>query len=479
VKHRAQVVVVGAGPAGLVTAILLGRYGIDVLVVEKRPLTSNLARAVTISTRSMEIFRAWGLDEPIRRGAADVEPLGWETPALASGEGRTVALGYPTVAEASQISPTRPAWAPQDHLEPLLLDLVGSLPTVEVRFGCELFGLRQGDGGVLASVRVGGASPTAVAADQLVGADGAHSCVRRLAGIGMQGPDNMGEFHRVEFRAPLTDILGPLRYGLYIITNPEVAGVVSPQGAGDRWMLARDWRGGDRLRIVDADESQLRELLAIATGVPHLPARIESTNAFFLSAQLADRYREGRVFLVGDAAHRMTPRGATGMNTGIQDAFDIGWKLAWVLLGWSGEALLDTYEAERMPVGRHNVHRAAQPDGARRDAKDALPWDLYGRLAHRWVDGDAKATSTLDLLGEGFTLLTGPDGLRWPETRTSGGWRPPLAVRRLDRQTADLLAIAPSGATLVRPDGKTAGSWRRFTPEVTPHSPLPRASLSS
>ena len=478
-EPRRQVIVVGAGPAGLVTAIVLGRFGVDVLVLDKRPLTSTLARAITISTRGMEIFRAWGMEESICRGAADVEPLGWQTPSLASGEGRVMALGYPTVAEAKEISPTRPAWAPQDHLEPLLLDLLRSLPTIELRFGCELVGLQQAEDRVVASVRVGGSTPTTVIADHLVGADGAHSSVRQLAGIAMDGPDNMGEFHRVEFRAPLTEILGEHRYGLYVISNPEVAGVVAPQGAGDRWMLAREWRGGDQLRIVDADERQLSELVATAAGVPRLRYRIERTNAFLFSAQLADRYREGRVFLAGDAAHRMTPRGGTGMNTAIQDAFDIGWKLAWVLHGWSGEPLLDTYEAERRPVGSHNVQRAAQPDGARRDAKDALPWDLYGRLAHCWLNRDGRTASTLDLLGDGFTLLTGPDEARWLDSRTSNGWSAPLAVHRLDQQTAKTLAIASTGATLVRPDGKIAGSWTTFTKQLAPQNPTPPPSLPS
>ena len=117
----------------------------------------------------MEIFRAWGLEESIRKVAADVEPLGWLTPSLASGEGRVMALGYPTVAEAKEISPTRPAWAPQDHLEPLLLDLLGSLPTVELRFGCELVGLQQAEDRVVASVRASCSTPDAADEDLAVG----------------------------------------------------------------------------------------------------------------------------------------------------------------------------------------------------------------------------------------------------------------------------------------------------------------------
>src|SRR5512135_2934623 len=119
--NRPDVLIVGAGPAGLVTGITLARYGVNTLVVEKRTQLSTLSRATVISTRCMEIFRSWSLEDAVRAGAADVEPCGWVTSTLASGEGRVIQLGYPTAAAAAAISPSRPAWAPQDHLEPLLL----------------------------------------------------------------------------------------------------------------------------------------------------------------------------------------------------------------------------------------------------------------------------------------------------------------------------------------------------------------------
>ncbi len=104
----------------------------------------------------------------------------------------------------------------------------------------------------------------------------------------------------------------------------------------------------------------------------------------------------------------MTPRGGTGMNTAIQDGFDLGWKLGWVLRGWAGPELLDSYETERRPVGAHNVGRAGDPGGAQRDPSDALLWDLADRVAHRWVADNARLVSTLDLLGDGLTLFAGP-----------------------------------------------------------------------
>src|SRR5689334_1677876 len=104
----------------------------------------------------------------------------------------------------------------------------------------------------------------------------------------------------------------------------------------------------------------------------------------------------------------MTPRGGTGMNTAIQDAYDLGWRLAWVLRGWATVDLLDSYEVVRRPVALHQVERAREPGGARRDADDALPWDLNGRVAHRWIESEHGVISTLDLITEELTLLAGP-----------------------------------------------------------------------
>jgi putative polyketide hydroxylase len=124
-EREPEVLVAGAGPAGLVAGITLAGYGIGVLLVEKRAEISTLSRALVISTRNMEILRSWGLEEEVRAGAADVETSGWMTPTLASDAGTVIPLGYPTAAEAARISPSGPAWAPQDHLEPVLLARLG------------------------------------------------------------------------------------------------------------------------------------------------------------------------------------------------------------------------------------------------------------------------------------------------------------------------------------------------------------------
>ena len=209
-------------------------------------------------------------------------------------------------------------------------------------------------------------------------------------------------------------------------------------------------------------EERLVELIATAVGTPSLRPAIERVSTFSFAAQIAERYRDGRCFLAGDAAHRMTPRAGTGMNTAIQDAYDLAWKLAWLLHGWAGPELLDSFETERRPVGLHNVTRSADPNGAEKQADEALAWDLNGRLPHQ----DGAALSTLDLLAEGLTLLTGPDELG---SRNTWQLNPsaPLTMHTLDAATAAKLDIPPRGGLLLRPDGQ------ELLRASTPDTPLP------
>ena len=457
---EAEVLIVGAGPAGLVAGIALSRYGVKSLLVEKRTALSTLSRATVISTRCMEIFRSWGLEAAIGAGAADVETCGWVTPTLASGQGAVIEVGYPSDTDWAATSPTRPAWAPQDHLEPLLLRLLEEAETCEIRLGHELVALAESDAGVVASIRDNASGRTETArAQYLVGADGAHSSVRQVIGVQMEGSDALAEYQMVQFNAPLSEAQGQHRYGLNIITHPDAPGVLVARGRGDRWGYAREWRPGQE-RLDQCSDRRLLELITTATGVPDLKPTIERVSTFRFAAQLAETYRQGRCFLVGDAAHRMTPRGGTGMNTAVQDGYDIAWKLAWVLRGWCNHAVLDTYESERRPVAAHNVARSADPDGAQNGAADALDWDLNGRLPHHRLEHNGKTTSTLDLLSDGLTLLRSTEATT--DTSPSAiATTAPIVTHTLDATIFRHLGLQPSDTLLLRPDGRP---WANTNP---------------
>jgi 2-polyprenyl-6-methoxyphenol hydroxylase-like FAD-dependent oxidoreductase len=484
-------------------AIELARNGVGSLVVEKHPGTSTFPKASGISTRSMELFRSWGLENAIRANSLEAEPFMSVRPTLREDRGIAAPLGFPTAAQALAVSPTRPAISPQDHVEPVLLAHARSFPGVDVRFGTELVEFDQDATGVTATIcdRAAGRS-SVVRARYLVGADGTRSAVRTALGIAAHGPDDLGEYMSVLFRADLWSGLLAPRFGLYQLDGP-VPGVFVPAGPDDRWVLGMPWDP----RAEDAASwtaERCIDLVRSASGIPDLDVEILAAMPISFVAQAAERARELNAFLVGDAAHRMPPMGGRGMNTAIADSVGLGWKLAWVLRGWAGPSLLDTYESERGPVGRYNLALASRqapgtPDGLVEDlgyvyrsaaieAIDAggenAPTHLFptvatpgARLPHAWLAGPSGRLSTLDLVAPQLTLLTGPQGQAWlaAAERWAADTTLPIAAHvvgadldSLDGAFCERFGLGADGAILVRPDGHIA--WRREAGTVVDHA---------
>ena len=467
-----DVLVVGAGPGGLATALSAARHGARVLVVDRRAGTSGIPRASGVNVRTMEILRAWGLAPAVRARRIPVLPEAASATTLAApprSSGR--AGGYPEPREILDVSPVLPLACPQDLLEPILVDAVRRAGG-EIRFGTPLVALAAGPDGVRAELGSG-----RVRARFVVGADGTRSTVRAALGIATTHLGTWARAVQVLFR-PGTALPQPHRL-LTFVDEPSFA-ALCPMGEG-RWAYAGLRFDGGQPDVPDDWTATLRA----ATGSPDLAPEVLDVQRFTLAAEVATTYRAGPGFLVGDAAHRTTPVAGIGLNTAIHDGHELGWKLAWAARGLAGEALLASHDAERGPVGLAAAARSLDVEGrptdslpsslgqthrssviAGTDPTPDLRIDLAARpgerAPHAWVRHAGRHRSTLDLFDGGLTLLTGADGGAW--ARAAAAVRSvPLQVLVDGRDVhgaslASRYALGPGSAVLVRPDGRVA--WR-------------------
>ena len=521
------VLIAGAGPAGLALAIELGMRGVACIVIEPQhpvPLADywhsdafKSPRAKLTNMRTMEHLRRWGIADTLRAAA----PLPQSFPQRIIFTTRLNArhelarfddaFGHDG---AEGTSPEGPQQCPQFVLESVLRDRARSLAACDLRFGERLASFEQQADGVVATIERTDGTLYTIDAEILAGCDGSHSVVRHGLGITMVGDHAISASLSVVFRSP--DLAAAIAHPPaihYWLVNGDAPAICGPLGNGLWWIMFTAGNFGTTPPPLE----EITRLMHAAVGVP-IAFDVIDASPWSAHRLAATQYRDRRVFLLGDAAHLHPPTGGHGMNMGIGDAVDLGWKLAAVFEGWGGPELLDSYEAERRPIHERTIASAVnnwafvansfadcdlESDGAVADANRLRmkaeiraaklpefrsPGLVLGasyahspivaaseagdvatesvitytqsaapgsRAPHRWlVDG----TSLYDHFGPGFTLLqfgsTPPSTEAFEEAARARGI-PLRLVRRADDGLAELYA-AP--LALIRPDQHVA--WR-------------------
>ncbi|HET9714584.1 MAG TPA: FAD-dependent monooxygenase [Pseudolabrys sp.] len=536
-KHRrVPVAVVGGGPVGLTLALFLDWHGVESVLFNSEETTRWHPKGSTEGSRTMEHFRRLGIAGQIRKlGLPDDHPTDVAYFTRFSGS-ELARLRMPSAREAMEVVarsakidqvPEPIHRANQMHVERFLFEHAKSRPRITVRFGWHVEDFVQDAEGVsIRAIHRSSGETGLWRADYLVGCDGGRSAVRRSLGINFRGEAGLeqryfgGRMFSTYLYAPTLyrEYLGQRRAWQYWAVNPEIRStLISVDGDNEFLFRTRASKPGE-----PPDDTTVAESMRRCVGAD-VDLKIVAHEPWTAGmALVAEHYGDRRVFLAGDAVHLFTPTGGFGMNTSIDDAANLAWKLAAILQGWGGRRLLDSYEAERMPVALRNTDAARRLAanigdtdvdacieeqtpagqsarqaaglmlsqfseqfasigvqlGARYDGSPILPGDAAapadsftsytpssvpgGRAPHFWIDEKRSSGSSLfDLLGPGFTLLRiGPRAIEAEAIiAAAASMRVPLRV--LDLPDADARDLYGCDVALIRPDQYVA--WRGNT----------------
>ncbi|MGW1720656.1 FAD-dependent oxidoreductase [Streptomyces sp. NPDC002156] len=539
--HRTPVLIVGGSLVGLSTSLFLGRLGVPHTLVERHSGTSIHPRGRGNNVRTMELFRVAGVERRIEEAAsvlADNHGI-LQTPTLVGDAGEWLFKEIDPGGGLARFSPSGWCLCSQNDLEPVLLESARALGG-DLRFSTELMSFEQGPEGVTAQVKSRETGEhTTIRADYLVAADGPRSPVREQLGIGQSGPGDL--FHNVSITFTsrgLADVVGDRRFIVCYLTSPDADGALLPVDNRERWVFHAPWHPEHGETLEEFTDERCREHIRRAVGVPDLDVEITGRAPWHAAERVAERYAHDRVFLAGDSAHEMSPTGAFGSNTGIQDAHNLAWKLAAVLGGWAGPGLLSSYDLERRPVAEATSARASARSvehshpgytpapgaggpggpggkkggvlnvalgyrylrGAVLGADAAVPVVPEGvrltgepgsRAPHMWLNRAGTRISTLDLYEGSLVLLSSAGaGGDWHSAATDVARElaVPLTSYRIgsgsdaelssasDLEWAEVHGVGMDGAVLVRPDGFVA--WRSEGSSANPGAVL-REALST
>ncbi len=352
-----QVLIVGGGPVGLTLAIDLGVRGVRCTLIEQKEAPQFLPKMERCNARTMEIFRRMGIADKVRAaGLRDDIPMDVFI-VLSLAEPPLLHLPYPSVERArAEIRACGDGSMPlepyqlisQYTLEPLLKSIAEGLPSVTVRYGCRLESFTQDESGVTARVKHANGTGGAIGASYMVGCDGGGSMVRKQLGIKLRGEHNILELRQALYRC------NELFQRIPIGKGPGRGRHYHVADGNSSFLIMQDSTKHFTLHAVVENDDDMKAMFERTVAIP-VKYEMLTCAPWRQNLLLADRYRDGRVLLAGDAVHLVIPTGGLGMNSGVGDAIDLSWKLAATLQGWGGPALLDSYESERRQVGERNV----------------------------------------------------------------------------------------------------------------------------
>ncbi len=479
-----DVLIVGAGPVGLTLAVDLGRRGVRCTLVERKPAPEFLPKMERCNARTMEIFRRMGLAKKIRAAGLPSDVPMDVFIVLALNEPPLLRLPYPSVDLArDEIAASNDGTMPREPyqlisqytLEPLLKAEAGALPSVSVQYGCAFESLAQDATGVDVTVRRSEGAVSTIRAQYVVGCDGGSSAVRRQLGIALRGEGDIMRLCQALYFCPeLYDRMpigpGPGHGRHYHVADGQATFLIM-QDSTRHWTL-------------HAAVERPEDMAAQFERTIGVPVRYDMlyVGEWKQNLLLADRYRAGRVFLAGDSAHLVIPTGGLGMNMGVGDATDLSWKLAAMVRGWGGPALLESYEIERRQVGDRNLGASRYASLGRRawraqyrpDIRDATPAGQASRDRLAAV-ADVEQRKTNEMIGAelgyryvGSPVITdepgGPEHLfRTYVPTTWPGARLPHVWIGADQSIHDRI---PDGYTLLNLSGAPLADDAGLTPAM-------------
>lgn len=354
------VLIIGAGPVGQMAALMLSQHGVATKLIDKRMKTLTAPKAHAVNARTLEICESIGVSaERLRELGASANDAGFVRFVGTLTGPEFGCLPYERQDDAAfEATPFPLTNIPQPMFEAELETVIASRLSIDFERGVECTGVTETDDSLIANLRnVNTGEEYQQNFSYAVVADGAGSSLRDALGIKMEGPELLQDFLMIHFSADLRPYTEDRRGVLYFLFEPGVSGTLIAYDQAKTWVLMHPWNKNNE-SIEDYTDERCRELINRAIGKAADMDAIENISQWSMTAQIADRYRSGRCFLVGDAAHRFPPAGGLGLNTGAGDAQNLTWKLAAVLGDKATEELLDTYEVERQPIAKTNSEQS-------------------------------------------------------------------------------------------------------------------------